>query len=94
MKVRAKRLKAGQDSELAKAKMLAHSTEGEATKLIMSGQDQDMEDVRNKRECEENNEEQGRTVKGDQQEQKAGEEEPSSVKPTDEEGVTAMNDEL
>jgi hypothetical protein len=60
MKVRAKRLKAGQEAEIAKAKMMTHSNKGDATKLIMDGQDQEMEEVRNKREREENNEEQGR----------------------------------
>ena len=100
VKVRARRLKAGQESELAKAKMLTHSTEGEAAKLIMAGQDQEMGDVRNKREREENNEKQGRSkraatpVPENQQGQEAEEEEPSSGKPTDEEGDTAMNDEL
>ena len=100
MKVRAKRLKAGQESELAKAKMPEHATEGEATKLIMADQDHEMADIRNKREREENNEEQGRSkraaspVGGDQQEQKTEEEKTSNGKPTDEEGDTAMNDEL
>jgi hypothetical protein len=42
MKARARRLKAGQESELAKAKLLTHSSEGKVTKLIMADQDQDM----------------------------------------------------
>jgi hypothetical protein len=100
MKVRARRLKAGQESELAKAKMLTHSNEGEAVKLIMAGQDQEMGDVRNKREREENNEEQGRSkravtpVPGSQQGQEAEEKEPSNEKQTDEEGDMKMNEEL
>jgi hypothetical protein len=100
MKARARRLKAGQESELAKAKMLTHSNEGEATKLIMADQDHEMADIRNKREREENNEEQGRSkravtpVPESQQGQKADEEETSNEKQTDEEGDMRMNDEL
>jgi hypothetical protein len=100
MKARARRLKAGQESELAKAKMLTHSNEGEATKLIMPYQDQDMEDVRNKREREDNNEEQGPSkravtpVPESQQGQEADEEETSNEKQTDEEGDMKMNEEL
>ena len=80
--------------------MMTHSNKGEATKLITDGQDQEMEDVRNKREREENNEEQGRSkrattpVTEDQQEQKTEEEKPSNEKLTDEEGDTKMNGEL
>ena len=100
MKVRARRLKAGQESELAKAKMLTHSNEGEAAKLIMAEQDHEMADVRNKREREENNEEQGRSkravtpVPESQQGQEADEEETSNENQTDEEGDMKMNEEL
>jgi uncharacterized coiled-coil protein SlyX len=45
--------KAGQESEQAKARMMTHAPEGEATKLILQEPDQEMEDVRNKREREE-----------------------------------------
>jgi hypothetical protein len=105
LKVRARRLSEGRTGVIttrvvAKAKVLTHSNEGEATKLIMAEQDLEMTDVRNKREREENNEEQGRSkraaspVGGDQQEQKTEEEKTSNGKPTDEEGDTRMNDEL
>ena len=100
MKARARRLKAGQESELAKAKLLTHSSEGKATELIMPDQDQNMEEVRSKRERKENNEEQGRSkravtpVPGSQQGQEAEEKEPSNEKQTDEEGDMKMNEEL
>ena len=80
--------------------MLTHANNGEAAKQIMADQDQEMGEGTNKREREENNEEQGRSkrsttpVTEDQHGQEAEEEEPSSAKPTDEEGDTAMNDEL
>ena len=101
MKARARRLKAGQESELAKAKLLTHSSEGKVTKLIMADQDQDMEDVRNKREREDNNDEQGPTkrsitpVPDSQQGQEAEKKKSSNEKQaTDEEGDSRMNDEL
>jgi hypothetical protein len=104
LKVRARRLSEGRTgvrtTRVAKAKVLTHSNEGEATKLIMAEQDLEMTDVRNKREREENNEEQGRSkraarpVGGDQQEQKTEEDKTSNGKPTDEEDDTRMNDEF
>ena len=101
MKARARRLKAGQESELAKAKLVTHSNEGEATKLIMADQDNDMEEVRNKREREEDIEKQGHSkrsvtpVSESQQGQKAEEKKTSNEKQaTDEEGDSRMNDEL
>ena len=45
MKARARRLKAGQESELAKAKLMTHANGGSATKLILADQDQEMEEV-------------------------------------------------
>jgi hypothetical protein len=100
MKVRAKRLKAGKEAEIANPKMMTHSNKGEATKLITDGQDQEMEEVRNKREREESSEEQGRAkraaspVQEKQQGQKSEEEKTSAEKQTDEEGNAAMDDDL
>jgi hypothetical protein len=126
-KARARRLKAGKESELAQAKLMAQANGGKATRLVLPNQDQEMQEgqtaeekvssnenlttdeegdakmqeARNKREREENNEGQGREkrsvtpVQTSQQGQTAEVEESSDEKQTtEEEKESAMDEEL
>jgi hypothetical protein len=91
IEARNRRLKAGLESEQAKARMMTHAADGKSIKLIQQEPvDLEMEDARGKRAREESGEEQAPMAKrgsspaiGEQEEQKAVNEEPSDAHQAD-----------